>query len=332
MDLLRLTQGMRFYRDTFDVLSGVWQPVAGTLAVSASGLQGATMADWSNGWSNVEFSTDTAGWSSEHAGIARVDSEIDPGVSSVPTGAADKWALRITRTSDGLQRVRQTPTTTIVGVTYRGGVLGYVPAAAGELLHLFADGGGGIGPTAYDEWQLITRSRTYRSYDDPPFLGMRFTGAIGAIGYVDSAFWFRQNAAAILAPWRSPNFVATLSHRSPAAGVVPWGWMIRRVDNLNYYEVRATPNATSGNDLALWQVTAGVETQLLGNYVGLTSDDVDEIRVQVDADRCKVEVKRAADANFADVFRYDGLLQGASSRHHGPLFYETGQNRLEEIG
>ena len=80
------------YVDEFAALSSRWVAQVGSLAVAGGALQAATLGDWlGNQASNPEMSTDAAGYIEVGAvDASRVDSEIDPGASSVPAGALDR--------------------------------------------------------------------------------------------------------------------------------------------------------------------------------------------------------------------------------------------------
>ena len=335
MDLLRLASGMRFYRDTFGSLSSVWLPVAGTLAVSGGGLRGATMADWLNNLiSNPEFTADTAGWvaGGSNCIIARRDFAAFPvGSPIAPTGGADDYGIEVASVDNAQVHARYSYSS-IAGGSFLARTRAYAPSANTEVRAASLSNQAGASVSADDAWESLQATRLATSGSSIIYLYRGSpTGAIGGdVAYFDAVTCYRQAAAAVLAPWRSPNFVTTLSHRSPAAGVVPWGWMFRRTDNLNYWELRVLPN-TAGNDLQIIQVTAGVETVRAEADIDWTSNGVDEIELSVIGTNITTAHKKSGAAVWTAGPSYGTATQGQTERGMGPLFYGTGQNRLDAM-
>jgi hypothetical protein len=335
MSLLLLASGMRYYTDTFDVLSGVWQPVAGTLAVSGGGLRGATMGDFgANRITNGEFTSDVAGWGTYRHSAAQRDSAVEPGTATTASGAADDGCLRAERVdpADFQGNVNQSIDGYAAGRRIRAACLAYTP----DLTHparleiAFRWGGGVEQQATANTWQALAITGIYGASGGTALQCRINTLTAGSLAYFDRVEAYFQHAAAILAPWRSPNFVTTLQHRSPAAGVVPFGWLFRRTNDLNYWELRVLPN-TAGNDLQIIQVTAGVETVRAEADIDWTTNAVDEIELSVIGQNITTAHRKSGAAVWTAGPSYATATQGQTQRGMGPLFYGVDQNRLDAM-
>ena len=334
---VRGQQGQR-YRDDFASLSGRWVAQAGSLAVSGGALQAATRGDWGpNVCTNPEITSDLTGYAGSGAAPSRVDSETDPGVSSVTAGADDKWVLKVTRTvTTGAYRYAYWGFPAPIGAVYRLRALGYAPTQAGstETGGLYGNSTWWSSPwnapiSAWDAWEELSALRT--TIADNVALGFLAGGfadeATGLYVVYDDVEIYRQNALALLAGWRSPNHVATLHHVSPATAVTPFGYICHYTDALNYWEVRVLPN-TAGNDLQIIQVTAGVETTRAEADVDWTTDDTDELMVDCRGATIATYHRKSGAAVWTAGPSYASATQGQTSPNVGVMLYETGVGRL----
>ena len=322
--------GPQRYVDTFAVTPARLVPLVGTLAVSGGALQAATAGDWLlNRVENPELTTDVTSWTLADVTVARVDSTLDPGANS---GGADKWALKVTAT--GANPFAYQSISTVLGATYNGRARGYAPNAnVGVNVANFLANNGAVGArvTAEDVWQLNALDSAFLAAATSSYVYCwLYGGAVGDIGYFDALAIYRQNTPALVAGWASPNFVATLDHISPAAGVVPFSKLIRYTDPLNYWEVRVTPNL-AGDDLTIWQITAGVGTPRAAADVDWTSNGLDQLRVVTEGSVIGTEYKKSGAGSWTDSANWSSATQGQGAPGIGPMFWGTGTGRLDAL-
>ena len=337
MDSLTTMMGGRRKRtrfvDSFAAVSDRWQQHTGTLSVS-SGLRAATIAARGpNLVSNGEFTTNTTGWTPFQASISRVNSSVDPGVAS---GGADSWAGKTAITVGTPAYVYQ-DVTTIVGATYAVAGRGYAPsantqdyAAAIELL-LTTWGTYRLAPvSAEDVWEPITALPTV-SVASPSRISLRVRGAtVGDTAYFDALTCYRHNAVATLRSWPSPNGVFTLDMPIPASGVVPFSFIARYTDDLNFWEVRVTPN-TAGTDLQLIEVVAGVATVRASADVDWTAGATDQMRITANGASIAVEAKKSGAGSWSAACDYGSCATGLTARDHGLMFYSASVTRVSRV-
>jgi hypothetical protein len=330
---LLMGRGGGSYVDDFTVLSSRWDVQAGSLAVSGGALQAATLGDWlgnlivnGESWTGGPPPT---GWNEVGTTTIAVDSNIDPGVASP---SLDAQAVKITKTgSADWNRIEQPIATAAlqIGAKYHFGAWAYGdPGNARNQGHThFLDTYSATAPSG--EWRMSDAvAGPYATGQNRSFiLYVRGTTATGDIDYRDGAFVYRQNAPALLDGWRAPNHIATLSHVSPASGVVPFGYVCRYTDSLNYWEVRVLPN-TAGNDLQIIQVTAGVETTRAEADVDWTSDDTDELMVDCRGSTISTAYRKAGAGVWTAGPSYASATQGQTSPDVGVMLYEAGVGRL----
>lgn len=147
---------------------------------------------------------------------------------------------------------------------------------------------------------------------------------------VDDINIYRRNTPALLAGWRSPNHVATLSQVSPAAAVTPFGYLCRYTDALNYWEVRVLPN-TAGNDLQIIQVTDGAETTRAEADIDWTSDDTDEIEVTCSDSTISTAYRKSGASVWTAGPSYASATQGQTSPDVGLMLYEASVGRVSSF-
>ena len=325
------------YVDTFAVTPARLVPVVGTLAVSGGALQAASAGDWlGNIVVNNELTTDTTGWiATSGASIARVDSGGDPGANS---GGADKWVLKITSADGSEFRGARFAFTAIQAATYRAAGRAFAPSTntgteLATLNMLSVDSwvaSSSVRVAAEDAWLALSGVQAVANTTSPQ-LRLGFQGsagiATGDVIYGDSFFCYRQNTPALVAGWQSSNFVATLDHISPAAGVVPFSKMVRYTDPLNYWEVRVLPN-TAGDDLTIWQITNGVETPRAAADVDWTSNGLDQLRVVAEGAVIGTEHKKAGAGSWTTGPSWSAATQGQGAPGVGVMFWGTGTGRL----
>jgi len=318
---LRHSSG-RHYVDAFAAVSPRWTLRAGTLA---AGLQASAMANWlGNLVVNGEFTSDVASWSGV---IAQRDSTVTPGVNS---GGVDVGCLELTAAGGSYDRSTQL-VTVVPAYSYKVSARVYSPSANTRV------NAGGLRATtilAYtsttveDTWQIITGTGApviANMYID---LAQGFATAAGDLAFYDSVTLYRQNAVATLAGWGSPNIVATLSLPQPAApSVVPFSFITRYVDALNYWEVRVTPN-TAGNDCEIIEVVAGVPTVRAAADIDWTASQTDQVRVKVLGASIAVEAQKFGAGAFTAAASYATMATGLTATNHGLMFFGTGVNRI----
>lgn len=328
---LLMGRGRGGYVDDFTALSTRWDVQAGTLAVSGGALQAPTLGDWGpNIVANPEFTVDLTGWTTYRATAARVDTGVDPGAASP---SADEWAAKVTvgDYSGGLFHNIAGTLVAVPSCQYRWGAYCYKPAATTRIelrqsLEYWTTYAESPAVSVDDTWELLSRIGTIRADKTEAHVLIAVAGNSN-VGYVDGAFCLRQNAPALLAGWRSPNHVATLSHVSPASGVVPFGYICRYTDSLNYWEVRVLPN-TAGNDLQIIQVTAGVETTRAEADVDWTSDDTDELMVDCRGSTIATYHRKSGAGTWTAGPSYASATQGQTSPDVGVMLYEASVGRL----
>ena len=330
-----LLANRRFYAD-FSVYPGGLMPVVGTLAVSGGALQAATAGNWLGQLvANPEATIDTAGWTPSSTTIDRVDSEIDPGLNS---GATDKWAFKVTKTDTLSDRFVLCNVNATIGATYVMRARIYSPSGNTEVEAgwiVFSSGRGWAAPTVYGvgnpENAWIARAITNIASSATPQGEIRVRGTTaGDIAYFDGITIYRQNTPALVAGWPTPNFIATLDHISPAAGVVPFSKVIRYENPLNYWEVRVLPN-TAGDDLQIMQVTAGVGTPRAAADVDWTSNGLDQLRVVAEGSVIGTEHKKSGAGSWTDGASWATATQGQGAPGIGPMFWGTGVGRLDTL-
>ncbi len=138
--------------------TAIWTAQLGAMQITSGRGVGKTLAlDGNAMLSNVEFAADTTGWTAFQATLARVDSEVEPGVNS---GGVDKWCLRVPNdgaaSGFGYQSIAG-----VVGVTYTVAARGYSPsanttvnAARLHVVNLGADTS--VLTTVENTWQALT--------------------------------------------------------------------------------------------------------------------------------------------------------------------------------
>ena len=328
---VRGQQGQR-YRDDFASLSGRWVAQAGSLAVSGGALQAATLGDWlGNLVTNSEFTANLDGWNSADAITTRVDS-VSEGIGA--SGGIDNWVLKSVASGNHPRpafNVYAFP----LGVVGRATARVYSPSSNASVL------GAGIflsnlttsneTPLSEDIWETVSVESIATSSTRWVSCALN-PSTIGDIGYYDAVTLYRRCAPALLAGWRSPNHVATLSHVSPAVAgdatdYVPFGYVCRYTDALNYWEVRVLPN-TAGNDLQIIQVTAGVETTRAEADVDWTSDDTDELEVTCAGSTISTAYRKSGASVWTAGPSYASATQGQTSPDVGVMLYEAGVGRL----
>lgn len=339
---VRGQQGQR-YRDDFASLSGRWVAQAGSLAVSGGALQAATLGDWLPPLSitNAEFTSDVSGWSGLSANIAWRDSASTPG--DVSPGD-DAGVIELERTGNS-PRAIQTVSDVIKGIYVRFGLFMYAPSGNTEERdagwELQSPGATALAGSynrnqisAEDTWETVSKQTDVPTGGTSIIvrLNMMYSGTNGDVSYYDKPVLYRINAPALLAGWRSPNHVAMLRHVSPAVAgdatdYVPFGYICRYTDSLNYWEVRVLPN-TAGNDLQIIQVTAGVETTRAEADVDWTSDDTDELRVRCAGATISTEYRKSGASGWTAGPSYASATQGQTSPQLGVMLYEAGVGRL----
>ena len=331
-------RGRGGYVDDFTALSTRWDVQAGSLAVSGGALQAATLGDWGiNQITNPELAENADRWySTSFISASRVDSETDPAASSVIAGAEDRWALCGTMTADALNQYMVQTMTLIPGASYRQSALAYGPTGiegSPVLRRLVADGwpaNESASQSNRDRWDLISLAPaavTAATVRCKLYFGLGTMITSGYKIYFDAILCQRVNAPALLTGWRSPNHVATLSHVSPASGVVPFGYVCRYTDSLNYWELRVLPN-TAGNDLQIIQVTDGAETTRAEADVDWTSDDTDELMVDCRGSTIATYHRKSGAGTWTAGPSYASATQGQTSPDVGVMLYEAGVGRL----
>ena len=318
----------RTYRTDFSNLDG-WTTEAGTLA---AGLQASALADWlGNLVTNGEFTTDTTGWYDSGATSARVDSASDPGAAS---GGADAWALKIT-SNGGFPRTSNSWKGAI-GYRYVLRTLAYAPSANARtnaaLMTFVTAASIRAQVTAEDVWQEISTVSAVLTIADEVMLAPRDSslgGTSGDIAYFDKVQVYRANAVG-LSPHRQANGVWTWTLAQPATGVVPFSMLLRYSDASNYWEVRTKPN-TTGIDLELWEVAAGVEALKDSGKVGWTAGGTDRVRVTALGNAIDVEVMLAGETSYRRACYWGSATHNATAAQYGTMLWGTGVNRASNL-
>jgi hypothetical protein len=346
MALLRLRRpllqaamgGRAYYLDEFGTLSTRWTPVVGTLAVSGGELQAATQAQFgSNLVTNGESWTGgppPTGWTGDSVTLTAVDSASDPGAAS---GGVDATAGKVVRANIVSNRFAVFLAPLVIGAQYGMSALCYSPssntvknAAALNLSSLYFATFQNLPTTTEDTWQLREGTRQAITANGGPQIMVMGT-TIGDIGYFDSVRMYRHNAAALLSGWSHANFTATLDHVSPAApSIVPFGFVCRYTDALNYWEVRVSPN-TAGNDLQIIQVTAGVQTVRAEADIDWTAGGTDRLEVTANGATISTRHWKHGAADWTAGPSYASATQGQTSPSLGVMLYGTGTGRLSRI-
>ena len=327
--MIRSPSGAR-YVDTFDVLSPHWQVLnGGTIAAVGGALRATAAGNWGNqlvtngeSWTGGPPPT---GWTDALATAVQVDSTVDPGVGS---GGVDSLALLITRTNTGGWSYTSWPfpVASVVGAMYVYRALAYSPSSNTFVNATnFAPVFGVASPTTVEDvWQA--QQVTGLATTTTNFINVviaEVTGLIGEKGYVDSVTTYRQNTPCRLLDWPVPNHQITADIIMPAAAVTPRSVMVRYTDPLNYWEVRVVPN-TAGNDLAIYQVTAGVETSRgVPVDVDWTASGTDQLRVRALGATISTQYKKTGVGVWADGPSYNAAAQGISSPINGPMLWDT---------
>ncbi len=315
---LRLTPGTRsqVFVDAFGALSDRWLPQAGTLAVAGGALRAATLGDWLstlvlNG--AMESGAPPSDWT-YYTAIA--------GTAAERTGGDGTQSLSLVNVgASNARAVQNAPT--IVGTTVR--LEGWAKKISSRATITL--GGNTILDTD-DTGVWVSNSGTRVCTSTSTQVMCRNYNAFDALeSHYDDIAVYRQNAPALLAGWRSPNHVATLSHISPAAGVVPFGYLCRYTDSLNYWEVRVLPN-TAGNDLQIIQVTAGVGTTRAEADIDWTSNDTDELEVTCSGSTISTAHRKSGAGTWTAGPSYASATQGQTSPQLGVMLYETGVGRV----
>lgn len=323
--------------DEFDVLNTRWVPVVGTLAVNAGALRGLTAGDWltnTNLYVNPAFegvyvggvapSWGTGGASTPSEQVGRTGSA--QGVYS-PAGSSDN--------------VFQTTAFAVstIGWSYRLSGYGRIQAGAGGgTMRVF--GGAPLGanttigdiPNAAAGWTLLGPTVVGPVLTNGTVV-TRLYGANeatfpGTVAVFDDVTWYRANTPALLAGWGRANYTIVVDHISPAApSVVPWSAIVRYTDALNYWEICVTPN-TVGNDLAIVQVTAGVETVRAAADVDWTAAGTDQLEITTAGSTISTRHQKSGAGVWTAGPSYATAVQGETSTQLGVMFYGTGVNRL----
>jgi hypothetical protein len=324
----------------FNVLPLNLEAMAGVPSV-VGGVLRATLGDWGpNLPSNGEFTTDTAGWTIQGGRtLARVDSSVDPGVAS---GGADVWCGKTVAATVAIGSVYAPPVGVaagVVGAFYRAAMLFYVPNTNSALnviqLRVYnsipLEAMSGVSPPAFDVWSwLETSSVSPLAGTGEITIRVRFAGIVGDTACFDKVELYRQNSVLRILDWDDPSGRFTLDMPVPAAGVVPFSWLTRIQDALNYYEVRVTPN-TGGLDTRLYQVVAGVETPLVEVDVDWTAGGADKMRVISEGNGIIVDVKKATDTGWSTKMIYDDANLFLDAPFHGPMLWDSAVGRLARI-
>lgn len=316
------------YVDTFGAVSPRWTLRAGTLA---AGLQAATAGNWlSTMVVNGGFETLGAGgadiWGTWDESTAGGGTLADEGVI-VRTGS---HAAKLTN-AVGDSYVRQlnavTPAWSYIFNMYTRGdgtVAGrYRVRDATMSVDLIGAISTGVSGVVYT---LVSPVFTIPNTSSNIYVYAYSSAAVGSC-YFDDISVCRANTVATLAGWGSPNITATLDLPQPAApSVVPFSFITRYVDALNYWEVRVTPN-TAGNDLEIIEVVAGVATQRAAADIDWTAGQTDQMRVTVRGASIAVEHKKFGASSWTAGASYATMATGLTATAHGLMFFGTGVNR-----
>lgn len=337
--LLTLHSGGGGLVDTFDTLNPRWQVLnGGTIAVNAGALRAVTAGDWgNNGVTNGESWTGgppPTGWV---PGFGLLTQQDATALGIAPSGGADQKILRIVCDASGgdtYQNMSATP-----GAIYRLGARLYAPSAntgvniAGVSLRFLPSFGVATSHliTVEDTWEYYSGNGAAVPAADTGVRVYEYCGggAANDIGYFDQVVVYRQNTPCRLLDWDSPNGIFTLDMLVPAAGVVPFSWLTRIQDSLNYFEVRVTPN-TAGNDLEIVQVTAGVATSRAAVDVDWTASATEQLEVSVRNTTIATRYKKTGGAWTAGA-SYASATQRQTSGIHGVMLWDTAVNRLDNL-
>lgn len=323
----------RFY-SSFDVYPGELMPVVGTLAVAGGALQAATAGDWlgnsaiaSEAWENLNY------WPVTNGARTKQDAT---GLGIAPSGGTDEWILQIVQAGAAQASVSRI-LACLPGSILRISTRMRAPSAnvsvnAASIVKFFHPGFVAEQTsrvTAEDAWQY----KSFLTAACPADLSQLllyltvFSGSDTDTAWFDSVQVYRQNTPALVASWQSPNFVATLDHISPAAGVVPFSKLLRYENPLNFWEVRITPNL-AGDDLTIWQIANGVGTPRAAADVDWTSNGLDQLRVVAEGAVIGLEYKKSGAGSWTDSADWSAATQGQGAPGIGPMFWGTGTGRL----
>jgi hypothetical protein len=320
--------------DDFAALSSRWVVQNdGTLSVSGGAVRASALDNWGpqlvadSGIEEWSDENTPSVWTKSAAGvIEREDSDVHTGSHCV--------ALTQDETGTSGRPFLYQTVPLLVGATYFGSLWAKRVDAIGCRVALI---------DASSSWYPISR-------DDPALSWTMYSGAAvphaythiakGAKVYlsdsvpvtvlVDDINIYRRNTPALLAGWRSPNHIATLSHVSPAAAVTPFGYLCRYTDALNYWEVRVLPN-TAGNDLQIIQVTAGAETTRAQADIDWTSDDTDELEVTCSGSTISTAYRKSGASVWTAGPSYGSATQGQTSPDVGLMLYEASVGRVSSF-
>ena len=310
-----LLRGSRVFHTTFESMTGFTNLLGSMAAVGGYARGSALAADGKEILTNVEFSSDLAGWGNYNCTSTRVDSSIDPGVLSP---AADKWCAKIIYTGASSSFYRELSAGILYAIYRVTGYL-YEPSGSsgGRIAHTYPAVEVSVPST--DAWHHLTVTGTGATH---PTIGARAeAGHLGDGTLYADGMSLQLTYTLAYHPF-VPNATLNWGVVMPAALTTPRILPFRITDALNHWLVRILPN-TAGTDCYLIERNAGVETTRASADVDWTAGATDEVRVIARGQSLQVYHRKSGATTWTLACQYTSASFNQYVDKHGIGAYNT---------